>query len=127
MYTPAWNVISSILRPQMDLCIIEMILGYQNWQDYKIEFKKWEILKLGINNKSYHTYTLHKLLYNRWWAKYFFYFQPTNYAFFPLDHKASFWFYSRMPAEYTNPNLKSAQLEQPAPKLELDLYIPQAS
>ena len=33
-----------------------------------------------------------------------------------------------MPVEYTNPNLKSAQtaqFEQPAPKWELDLYIPQ--
>ena len=35
-----------------------------------------------------------------------------------------------MPVECTNPNhktAKSAALEQPAPKLELDLYIPQAS
>ena len=34
-----------------------------------------------------------------------------------------------MSVECTNPNLKSAQtaqLEQPAPKLELDLYIPQS-
>ena len=38
-----------------------------------------------------------------------------------------FWFCSTMSVECTNPNLKSAQLAklgQPAPKLELDLYIP---
>ena len=38
-----------------------------------------------------------------------------------------FWFCSTMSVECTNPNLKSAQsaqLGQPAPKLELDLYIP---
>ena len=39
-----------------------------------------------------------------------------------------FWFCSTMSMECTNPNPKSAQtaqLGQPAPKLELDLYIPQ--
>ena len=57
-----------------------------------------------------------------------FLFPAHNYAFLPPDHKTSFWFYSRMTVECTNlKSAQSAQLEQPAPKLELDLYIPQAS
>ena len=43
--------------------------------------------------------------------------------------KMDFLWSSNMSVECTNPNLKSAelaQLGQPAPKLELDLYIPQS-
>ena len=50
----------------------------------------------------------------------------SNDAFEPTNHKTHFNFYSSMSVECTNQNLKTAQtaqLEQPAPKLELDLYI----
>ena len=34
MYTPVWNVILSILRSQMEFFTMEMILGFQKWQDH---------------------------------------------------------------------------------------------
>ena len=57
-----------------------------------------------------------------------FQFLLTNDTFKPPNYKKLFLFYYKMSVECTNPNLKSAQtaqLGQPAPKLELDLYIPQ--
>ena len=44
--TPVWNEILSTLRSQMDFCTMEMILGYQNGQDY-------------ISNVCVQTYNLH--------------------------------------------------------------------
>ena len=52
-------------------------------------------------------------------------FQATSCALRCPGYDKTLLFCSIMSVEYANPNLKSAQLGQPAPKLELDLYIPQ--
>ena len=53
----------------------------------------------------------------------FFFSELINEVGEPPNHKTS-WFYYSLSLEYTNLNLKSAKIAQPALKLELDLYIP---